>query len=198
MYTDIIDCRCERVINQKIYDYFTRFAPWFCYTKSVWSGTYRHAVVIELCKRYRITLAANGYFKSRLVVNKYCKHGSVSLHILGHDPPLNITTYQDIALNPGPTGEMKNFSQQTRTLFYRNFHTAMQSLLTGCWSKDQLSNTTTIGLYQVLHIVLALTTFDWVKIAIILKPSSQIDFIQWSAITVIDTGQSTGAATWII
>ena len=100
-------------------------------TRSLYDLELRHAVVIELCKRSRITLAANGYFKSRLAVNKYCKHGLVSLHI-PHDPPLDITIYQDIALNPGPTGEI--FSQQTRTLTYRNFHTGKQSLSMGCWN----------------------------------------------------------------
>ena len=107
----------------------------------VYDLEFRHAVVIELCKRSQITLAANGYFKSCLVVNEYCKHGLVSLHIPGHDPPLDITIYQDIALNQGPTGEIS--SQQTRTLTYRNFHTGKQSLSMGCWNKDQLSNTIT-------------------------------------------------------
>lgn len=39
--------------------------------------------------------------KGRLKLDQI-KHGQTSLLIPGHDPPLDITIYSDIAINPGP------------------------------------------------------------------------------------------------
>ena len=52
-----------------------------------------------LCK---FTLTKCGYFKSKRAVSNWTKHGQTSLLIPGHDPPLDITIYLDIAINPGP------------------------------------------------------------------------------------------------
>jgi len=38
----------------------------------------------------------------RLPLRKWGKHGPISLVIPGHDPPLEITIFMDIAKNPGP------------------------------------------------------------------------------------------------
>ena len=47
-------------------------------------------------------LINTGFHYSKLPVNKLTKHGSVALFIPGHDPPIDITVYSDVALNPGP------------------------------------------------------------------------------------------------
>ena len=43
-----------------------------------------------------------GYFKSRRPLSKWSKHGLTSLFIPGHDPPMEITVFGDVSLNPGP------------------------------------------------------------------------------------------------
>ena len=52
----------------------------------------------------KFTLTKSGYFKLRWAVSKWTKHGQTSLLIPGHDQPLDITIYSDIAINPGPDG----------------------------------------------------------------------------------------------
>ena len=42
------------------------------------------------------------YFKSRRPLSKCSKHGLTSLFIPGHDPPVEITVFGDVSLNPGP------------------------------------------------------------------------------------------------
>ena len=50
----------------------------------------------------KFTLTKCGYFKSKMAVSNWTKHGQTSLLIPGHDPPLDRTIYLDIAINPGP------------------------------------------------------------------------------------------------
>jgi len=47
-------------------------------------------------------VARRGFCFTRLPTSKWNKHGYISLAIPGHDPPINITIYTDIATNPGP------------------------------------------------------------------------------------------------
>lgn len=47
-------------------------------------------------------LTTTGYHYSNVPVNKTTKHGTISLFIPGHDPPVDITIFSDIAVNPGP------------------------------------------------------------------------------------------------
>ena len=42
------------------------------------------------------------------VLVSWTKHGCTSLLIPGHDPPLNITIFGDIAINPGPETSIQN------------------------------------------------------------------------------------------
>ena len=56
----------------------------------------------DLGELFKSTLTKSGYFKIKRPVLKWTKHGQTSLLIPGHDPPLDITIYLDIAINPGP------------------------------------------------------------------------------------------------
>ena len=57
---------------------------------------------MKLCSDYQGDLKVNGYFNSRLTSTKLSKHGQISLHIQGYDPPLDITVFSDVERNPGP------------------------------------------------------------------------------------------------
>ena len=43
-----------------------------------------------------------GFHRSCYGVGAWSKHGYISLCIPGHDPPINITIYNDVSINPGP------------------------------------------------------------------------------------------------
>ena len=50
----------------------------------------------------RVKLSRHRKTTYRLPLCKWSKHGLISLVIPGHDPPLEITIFMDIATNPGP------------------------------------------------------------------------------------------------
>ena len=52
----------------------------------------------------------SGLHRSRTAKIKYTKHGNVTLLIPGHDPPLDITVFMDIAVNPGPCDSTVNLN----------------------------------------------------------------------------------------
>lgn len=58
--------------------------------------------ISDLGGLFKSTLTKSGYCKIKWPVLKWTKHGQKSLLIPGHDPPLDITIYLDIAINPGP------------------------------------------------------------------------------------------------
>ena len=43
-----------------------------------------------------------GFHCTKLSLTKWTKRGQTSLVVAGHDPPLDITVFMDISLNPGP------------------------------------------------------------------------------------------------
>ena len=69
--------------------------------------------VVKLGGKFKLDLRSKSYFKSSLPVTKWTKHGSTSLHIPCHDPPLDITVFSDVSRNPGP--EVLHFEPTTRT-----------------------------------------------------------------------------------
>ena len=58
----------------------------------------------DLGRFFKFTLTKSGYFKLKWAVSKWTKHRQTSLVIPGRDPPLYITIYSDVAINPGPVG----------------------------------------------------------------------------------------------
>ena len=58
----------------------------------------------DLGRFFKFTLTKSSFFNLKWAVSKWTQHGQTSLLIPGHDPPLDITIYLDIASNPGPDG----------------------------------------------------------------------------------------------
>lgn len=76
----------------------------------------------------------NGYHKLRLSVCKWSKHGQMALYIPGHDPPLDITIYLDIATNPGPCSSISkssNLCNETEVNLHNRELTALRSYTRG-------------------------------------------------------------------
>ena len=73
---------------------------------------------MKLGGKFQLDLRSESYFKSSLPVTKWTKHGSTSLHIPGHDPPLDITVFSDVSRNPGP--QVLHSEPATRT--YADLH----------------------------------------------------------------------------
>ena len=71
-------------------------------TRTVFSGEAGLIFVVKLGNKCQLDLRSGCYFKSSLPVTKWTKHGPISLHIPGHDPPLDITVFSDVSRNPGP------------------------------------------------------------------------------------------------
>ena len=49
-----------------------------------------------------------GFHRAKVPLVSWTKHGCTSLLIPGHDPPLNITIFGDISINPGPEALLQN------------------------------------------------------------------------------------------
>ena len=82
-------------------------------TGTVFSSEAGLILVVKLGGKFKLYLRSKSYFKSTLPVTKWTKHGSTSLHIPGHDPPLDITVFSDVSRNPGP--QVLHFEPSTRT-----------------------------------------------------------------------------------
>ena len=50
-----------------------------------------------------------GFHRSCYAVGYWSKHGYISLCIPGHDPPINITIYNDVSSNPGPQSSILDY-----------------------------------------------------------------------------------------
>ena len=84
----------------------------------------------------RICLSPRGYFKTSFSHTKLSKHGSTSLLVAGHDPPLDITIFMDIELNPGPSNA-SSFDLSARTVNDYLLHSSISpSLIT--YSRNEL------------------------------------------------------------
>ena len=88
-------------------------------TGTVFTGEAGLIFVVRLGGKFQLDLRSGSYFKSSLPVTKWTKHGSTSLHIPGHDPPLDITVFSDVSRNPGP--QVLYFEPTTRT--HADLHT---------------------------------------------------------------------------
>ena len=50
-----------------------------------------------------------GFHRNCYAVGYWSKHGYISLCIPGHDPPINITIYNDVSSNPGPQSSILDY-----------------------------------------------------------------------------------------
>ena len=89
-------------------------------TRTAFSGEASLIFVVKLGSKFQLDLRSRSYSKSSLPVTKWAKHGSTSLHIPGHDSPLDITVFSDVSRNPGP--QVPYFEPTTRT--HADLHTA--------------------------------------------------------------------------
>ena len=60
-------------------------------------------VIIQLGSLIRISLAKHGFRRFRVGFSKWSKHGQTTLVVAGHDPPIDITIYSDIAFESWST-----------------------------------------------------------------------------------------------
>ena len=82
---------------------------------------------VNLTRRYR---------NSTLPLCKWTKHGRIALVIPGHEPPLDITIFMDIAKNPGPIAKASKTHSSCEDRSAINLHIVPQQL-TPC-SRNQL------------------------------------------------------------
>ena len=57
--------------------------------------------------------SSTGFHRTGRAICVWRKHGFVSLSIPGHDPPIEITMYMDVATNPGPSSSLHQRNWQT-------------------------------------------------------------------------------------
>jgi len=85
---------------------------------------------------FRLYLTVHGYYKSRFVASRWSKHGLTSLHIPGHDPPLDITVFMDVSPNPGQGISPTNRICSSRSCVDLHMASCQDSTLT--YSRNQL------------------------------------------------------------
>ena len=66
------------------------------------------AVVLQWCGKSKLQLTSMGYHKLSVAAIRWGKRGNTTLAVPGHDPPFEITIFNDIALNPGPATSVEN------------------------------------------------------------------------------------------
>ena len=79
-------------------------------------------------------LCFTGFYRLKLALVKWTRHGNTSLLIPGYDPPIDITIFMDISRNPGP--QELNFDQDYSQASAINLHGNNTSILT--YSRESL------------------------------------------------------------
>ena len=69
------------------------------------------AAVVCRCGKSKLQLTSTGYHKLLVAAIQWGKSGNTTLAIPGHDPPFEITIFNDVALNPGPVTSLLNGNQ---------------------------------------------------------------------------------------
>ena len=90
------------------------------------NGTLSHGVAVLFRPRatkLNLTTSA-GFNKTKSALNKPSKRGFTSLAIPGHDPPIDLTIFVDIAVNPGPSPTLvSSFNSTASSVWPLNLHT---------------------------------------------------------------------------
>ena len=69
-------------------------------------------VVVQFrCGLTRLLLTLNGHHKLRVAVINWGKRGNTTLAVPGHDPPVEITIFVDVEINPGPDSSQYNYGK---------------------------------------------------------------------------------------
>ena len=62
----------------------------------------RQRVIVKFGRLGKVSLVQHGFRRTHRIFLKWTKHGQNALLVAGHDPPIDITIYLDISINPGP------------------------------------------------------------------------------------------------
>ena len=101
-----------------------------------------HRISLKSGGEFKITLARTGFHKTRFRVSKWNKHGEISLVVAGHDPPVDLTIFVDVALNPRPSATITSKSLLSSKFFTRSgsddldLHIARSTITT--YSRNEL------------------------------------------------------------
>ena len=60
----------------------------------------------------RLLLTLNGHHKLRVAVINWGKGGNTTLAVPGHDPPVEITIFVDVEINPGPDSSQYDYGKR--------------------------------------------------------------------------------------
>ena len=98
------------------------------------------AVVLYRCGKSKLLLTSMGYHKLPVAAIQWGKRGKTTLAVPGHDPPFEITIFNDIALNPGPATNVENRFQPGHQVMieHRSENLFRAPILT--YSRQQLMN----------------------------------------------------------
>ena len=95
------------------------------------NGILSHGVAVLFGPRatkLNLTTSA-GFNKTKSALNKPSKRGFTSLAIPGHDPPIDLTIFVDIAVNPGPSPTLvSSFNSTASSAWLSNLHTGSSRL----------------------------------------------------------------------
>ena len=98
------------------------------------------AVVLYRCGKSKLQLTSTGYHKLPVAAIRWGKRGNTTLAVPGHDPPFEITIFDDIALNSGPATSVENRVQPGHQVMikHRSENLLRAPILT--YSRQQLMN----------------------------------------------------------
>ena len=98
------------------------------------------AVVLYRCGKPKLQLTSRGYHKLPVAAIQWGKRGNTTLTVPAHDPPFEITIFNDIALNPGPATNAEDRVQPGHQVMieHRSENLLRAPILT--YSRQQLMN----------------------------------------------------------
>ncbi|XP_068713260.1 uncharacterized protein [Montipora foliosa] len=65
----------------------------------------------------RFLLTPNGHHKLRVAAIKWENRRNTTLAVPGHDPPVEITIFMDVEINPGPDSSQNDYGERNQLLF---------------------------------------------------------------------------------
>ena len=98
------------------------------------------AVVLYLCGKSKLQLTLMGYHKLPVAAIRWGKRGNTTLAVPGHDPPFEITIFNDIALNPGLATNAENRVQPGHQVMIEHSSENLLRAPILTYSRQQLMN----------------------------------------------------------
>ena len=66
----------------------------------------------------RLLLTPNGHHRLRDAAINWGKRGNPTLAVFGHDPPVEITIFIDVEINPGPDSSQYDYGQRCNVEYH--------------------------------------------------------------------------------